>query len=1158
MTYYSHKSYYSYDKYSKYGSYNHSSYTTYEITAFTGNDLFSGGKAQCGLTFDMAAVASTCISVSDDDSKLSGDCRDNATDCTGQKAGITDADGNEMGNGGQIYAEKYFWVTDENGFKYVLIEIEQEGSGAKFYTFHSAYGIPPEGAELTVGSSCNVSSEWIKYDDLGAGPCELPTGSISGTAWCDLDCDGIQDEEVTYTKGDPIFTHSVTYESVTCTKYNVDCYGDWYSTGCDTIDLVVGADEGHKGNAHDNTIVELDKGGVWSRDFCVDAGGTYCLTFDTYKNFCVDDAGNKFDVKINGHVVETVTVSADGSIELSVDLNAGYNEIEFVSKSCYGGSGAGIDNVNFAPLIETSAPSEPTKAGLTVKLLYTDGSPVLDDNGVAITTVTDADGNYRFDDVPVGDYKIMGIAPDGTEFTIQDAGSDDSVDSDVNSDGMSGVVTVVADQDVDVDLGLCEKPEPGSLSGRYFCDVNRDGIDNDEPGEAGVTVVLLDANGNPATDIDGNPVATVLTAADGSYSFGNLAAGTYKVQFVDTVTGKVLTAKDVGSDDTVDSDADDLGGNVYEIADIIVVAGQETADNDAGVMAQPGSLSGRFFVDEDRNGIDDGEPGVEGITVVLLDASGNPATDIDGNPVASTLTAADGSYSFGNLGAGTYKVQFINTETGTVLTDKDVGSDDTVDSDADDLGGNVYEIADIAVVAGQETADNDAGIKAQPGSLSGRFFVDEDRNGVDDGEPGVEGITVVLLDASGNPATDIDGNPVASTLTAADGSYSFGNLGAGTYKVQFVNTVTGTVLTDKDVGSDDTVDSDADDLGGNVYEIADIAVVAGQETADNDAGIYTPNEDPTATDDMGKACADELITVDLSDNYSDADSASVAITMLDGVAIADGETKTISGLEVTRSGDEFIFNGETAYDALDIGEEATQSLVYTVEDSDGGTATASIDVTFCGTANTVESFVAAMPSEVVYEISYALDEGAPVPDYALDLTIISSDNGRLDGVTFTEAYCLDFGTAIETITSGGGSNTAAMFGSQSAEALALFDPNTVSNANGLHGSENLDLINWIIAQNYEDQGYSGWEVQLAIWELADNFDASLVNYNAFNNTQEADVDAILNAALNPANEGFEFSVGDTVGLIIDPGDSNPDNVQPFIVAVDWDPYDCLC
>lgn len=67
----------------------------------------------------------------------------------------------------------------------------------------------------------------------------------------------------------------------------------------------------------------------------------------------------------------------------------------------------------------------------------------------------------------------------------------------------------------------------GSIAGRVFCDASGDGTDNGgtEPGLAGWTV-QLDRNA------DGTVDATTTSGADGSYSFGALTAGTYRVREV--------------------------------------------------------------------------------------------------------------------------------------------------------------------------------------------------------------------------------------------------------------------------------------------------------------------------------------------------------------------------------------------------------------------------------------------------------------------------------------------------------------------------------------------------------------------------------------------------------------------------------------------------
>lgn len=149
-------------------------YRTYEFTAFSEAGLQDSGalsgNLSCGSKFTMPQYADVCISVTDNDPFLSGDsCRnENADDHYGQQASIQGV-GGELGNGGQIYAEQYFWVTDQSGNWFLLIEIEQEGGDGDYFTFHQAYGMPDPGAELTVKSACNVTSNWIDYKCLDGG-----------------------------------------------------------------------------------------------------------------------------------------------------------------------------------------------------------------------------------------------------------------------------------------------------------------------------------------------------------------------------------------------------------------------------------------------------------------------------------------------------------------------------------------------------------------------------------------------------------------------------------------------------------------------------------------------------------------------------------------------------------------------------------------------------------------------------------------------------------------------------------------------------------------------------------------------------------------------------------------------------------------------------
>ena len=95
-------------------------------------------------------------------------------------------------------------------------------------------------------------------------------------------------------------------------------------------------------------------------------------------------------------------------------------------------------------------------------------------------------------------------------------------------------------------------------------------------------------------------------------------------------------------------------------------------------------LGDTVWLDNNANGIlDDGEEGIEGVEVTLLDDSENPITvDILGNAVLPVITDPNGFYEFLNLTPGeAYKVMFADVNN-LERSPSNVG-DDALDSDAD-------------------------------------------------------------------------------------------------------------------------------------------------------------------------------------------------------------------------------------------------------------------------------------------------------------------------------------------------------------------------------------------------------------------------------------------------------------------------------------------
>jgi hypothetical protein len=82
--------------------------------------------------------------------------------------------------------------------------------------------------------------------------------------------------------------------------------------------------------------------------------------------------------------------------------------------------------------------------------------------GVAATTTTDANGYYLFAGAAAGSYKLCFETPDGYEWTLQDQGTNNGLDSDVGADGCTSCFTLECDKpNVKMDAGLCEKKGDG-------------------------------------------------------------------------------------------------------------------------------------------------------------------------------------------------------------------------------------------------------------------------------------------------------------------------------------------------------------------------------------------------------------------------------------------------------------------------------------------------------------------------------------------------------------------------------------------------------------------------------------------------------------------------------------------------------------------------
>ena len=400
----------------------------------------------------------------------------------------------------------------------------------------------------------------------------------------------------------------------------------------------------------------------------------------------------------------------------------------------YTGTGSIGDTIwNDADGDTTQNSGETGLAGVTVTL-----TADLNNDGVmdTVTTTTDANGNYHFDNLPADNYTIT------VDPATLPPGMNQTFDPDGGNDNTADVTLAAGETNNDQDFGY---QQTGAIGDTIWYDADGDGVqDPGELGLNGVTVTLTDGNGNT--------VATATTSSDGTYLFDNLNAGDYTITLTGLPNGMTQTADPDGGNDN--SSQVTIGGSSPLV----------NLDQDFGYTGT-GSIGDTIWNDADGDTTQNsGETGLAGVTVTLT-------ADLNNDGVMDTVTTttdANGNYHFDNLPADNYT---ITVDPATLPP----GMNQTFDPD----GGN-DNTADVTLAAGETNNDQDFGYQ-QTGAIGDTIWYDADGDGVQDpGEPGLANVQVTLVG-------DLDGDGVAddtlTTVTDGDGNYLFDRLPAGSYAI---------------------------------------------------------------------------------------------------------------------------------------------------------------------------------------------------------------------------------------------------------------------------------------------------------------------------------------------------------------------------------------
>ncbi len=320
---------------------------------------------------------------------------------------------------------------------------------------------------------------------------------------------------------------------------------------------------------------------------------------------------------------------------------------------------------------------EPGLGGVTVKLFLDankDGSPDNPTTPLA-TTVSNANGFYKFGGLSAGDYVLQFIAPTGYSLSPPNAGGDDTKDSDAAiATGLTSTIPLTAGQQLtNWDAGLyLSTGSPGSIGDRVWYDSDGNGVqaNTGEPGIPGVRVNLYDATGKIL-------LQTALTDSSGLYHFNGLPAASYVVEFVKPNASYSFSTPTQGSDSAKDSDPNQISGR----ASVTLAAGDNNSDIDAGLRVEgqsPITVGDFVWKDADGDKAPDADEGLPSVQVVLYDLVGNELA----RQTTTTTTTTATNYTFTGVPAGgNYRVAIDTSTLGTLsqIADPDAILDNRTD-----------------------------------------------------------------------------------------------------------------------------------------------------------------------------------------------------------------------------------------------------------------------------------------------------------------------------------------------------------------------------------------------------------------------------------------------------------------------------------------------
>jgi len=438
--------------------------------------------------------------------------------------------------------------------------------------------------------------------------------------------------------------------------------------------------------------------------------------------------------------------------------------------------------------------AEPGLPNVVVQL-FDDGDELIS------SQLTDENGNYLFQELPLGDYTVV-VDPQSLPDYVSTTPTHDPDNATLNESEVT--LSILQPNNLTQDFSYPPSLVTGAIGDMVFID-NGDIPNQQDPADAPVSNVVV----NLLADTDGDNVpdtviASTETDENGKYLFSGLDPdGIFQVQIDPSVlvNGGPLFGFDnvvdpdggndnqsiadlgaVGTDGNADEDSTDNGVNLGQdfgflppLANQVAIGNLVWLDVDADGVFEPAGLDG------DVSTLDDNETLIGGVTVSLFrDLNDNGLLDTD-EPLLGTETTSvgdpvdhgvgpdapdlGGNYLFTGLPVGSYIVRLTD--------DDDVLAGFWHSQGTPAINNNSQaQIYPVDVTDGLDDLTADFGFYSEPGAVGNVVWEDINGNGVFDPatEPGIEDVPVTLTIQ--HPAETVS----ITVMTEPGGFFEFSNL----------------------------------------------------------------------------------------------------------------------------------------------------------------------------------------------------------------------------------------------------------------------------------------------------------------------------------------------------------------------------------------------